>query len=111
MTVINATAKLKVNITLSDEDSDAKKFLDAAGISDSTQRSVIDVLVKELKSKAVWEQLQAVYPIIGGDATKHSFNLINSDTFQITWVNSPTHSATGVDYNGSTQYGDTGFKM
>lgn len=109
--MIKATAKLELNITVSGEDSDAKKFLDAAVISDSNLRSAIDVLVKELKSKAIWEQLQVLYPIIGGDATKHSLNLINANTFPITWVNSPTHSATGVAYNGVDQYGDTGFKM
>lgn len=27
----------------------------------------------------------------------------------MTWANSPTHASTGVTFDGSTQYGDTGF--
>src|SRR5690606_34241568 len=39
----------------------------------------------------------------------HSYNLKNTGTFQITWSGSPTHSANGVAFNGTNQYGNTNF--
>jgi len=108
MPTIKATAKFK-DILVSGLDTDAITFLDAASITDIVIRSAISAFVTELKLKDVWDFIEVLYPIVGGDATKHSFNLKRPEKFQITWVNNPTHSSTGVDYNGTTQYGKTGF--
>lgn len=105
------TATATIVVTISGIDTDAQTFIDAAGITDSTQKTAIDVLVTELKAKNVWEKLAVVYPIVGGDATKHSFNLVNPNTFQNTSVNTPTHSANGVDYNGTNEFIRTGFAI
>ena len=45
---------------------------------------------------------------IGGTAATHAINAINPGTFNTTFVNSPTHSASGTAYNGTTQYGRWG---
>lgn len=50
----------------------------------------------------------AVYPIIGGNATSHSFNFLNPAQFQITWYGTITHTISGVKGDGTTGYGDTG---
>ncbi len=56
-----------------------------------------------------WDKFLAVYPIIGGDATAHSFNLIDPAEFQITWSGTLVHNSNGVTGDGATGYGNTGF--
>jgi hypothetical protein len=65
-------------------------------------------LVKGLKSDSIWTKMIAIYPFVGGDATKHSYNLKNPAAFQITWNGTVTQNANGMTGNGSTGYGDTG---
>jgi hypothetical protein len=52
--------------------------------------------------------MKAIYPIVGGNATAHSYNLKDTTQYQITWSGSITHAATGITGNGSTGYGNTG---
>jgi len=108
MTIIKATAIIK-GATVSGLDTDALTFLNTAGILDATIRGGISTFVSTLKVKDIWDFVEVLYPIVGGDANKHSFNLKRPEKFQITWFNNPTHSANGVDYNGVNQYGATGF--
>ena len=56
-------------------DADAQAFITAAGITDSTQQSAIDTLVKQLKGYGIWSKMKAVYPFVGGTATTHKYNL------------------------------------
>jgi hypothetical protein len=56
-------------------DVDALAFIAAASITDSTQQSAIDTLVKSLKSANIWTKMKALYPFVGGTATTHKFNL------------------------------------
>jgi len=88
-------------------DSDARAFINAALLSSPTQKTAINNLVKDLKNAGLWSKFYAIYPIVGGTAAAHSFNLKNSALYPIVWSNSPTHSANGVDFNG-TQFGRTG---
>lgn len=48
------------------------------------------------------------YLIIGGTAATHAINAINPGTLDGIFVGSPTHAATGVTANGTTQYMKTG---
>ena len=92
-------------------DPDAEAFFSAAGIGNPYHRININVLVTRAKANGWWTLCNAIYPMVGGTATTHKFNLKNpQDTdaafrlnFQGTWV----HSATGADPNGSTAYADT----
>jgi len=52
--------------------------------------------------------MTAIYPFVGGDATKHSYNLKNTSLYQITWNGTITHDANGITPNGTTGYGNTG---
>lgn len=90
-------------------DADAQAFFTAAGITDATQKSAVNQLVLDLKSASIWTKFHAIYPFVGGDATKHSYNLKNTATFQITWNGTVTHNANGITPNGSTGFGDTGY--
>lgn len=90
-------------------DSDAQAFFTAAGITDSTQKTAVNNLVLALKAASIWTKVKALYPFVGGDATKHSYNLKTPASFQITWGGSPTHNANGVTGNATDAYGETGF--
>jgi hypothetical protein len=92
-------------------DPDAEAFLLAAGITDATITDAINNLVLSLKADSLWTKMKAIYPLVGGTASTHKFNLknpVDSDAaFRLTFVGSPTHSANGLQGNGSSQYART----
>ena len=92
-------------------DADALAFITAATITDSTQKSAVNQLVKDLKTANVWAKMKAVYPFVGGTAASHRFNLkaptTNNSDFYLDFIGGVTHSSTGVKFNGSTGYADT----
>lgn len=89
-------------------DADALTFFTRASITDGTQKGAVNQLVQNAKANGWWTACDAIYPMVGGNATAHSKNL-KANTFNITWVNTPTHNASGVTFNGTTQYGDSTF--
>lgn len=89
-------------------DADALAFFSASGITDSTQKSAVNALVLGLKNASLWNRFAAIYPFVGGDSTKHSFNLKAPGSYQIAWSGTVTHDANGITGNGSTGYGNTG---
>jgi hypothetical protein len=92
-------------------DPDAQAFITAAAITDPTQQAAINTLVVDLKGYNIWTKMKAVYPMVGGTATTHKFNLKNPlDTnaaFRVFFSGGATHSSNGVQFNGSNSYGDT----
>lgn len=90
-------------------DADANAFFTATGITDNNIKCAVNQLVLDLKSAGIWSKIVALWPIAGGNATAHAINLKNPSSYPLTFVGGPTHSASGVDYNGSTQYIQTGF--
>lgn len=92
-------------------DPDAQAFLNAAGITDATITTAIDTLVIQLKAIGVWTKMKAIYPFVGGTATTHKFNLKNpADTnaaFRLVFSGGWTHSANGIQGNGTNAYADT----
>ena len=88
-------------------DSDAQSFMTSASITDSTQQAAVNYLVTDLKSNNLWTKMKAVYPMVGGNATSHSYNLKNPSQFQITWNGGLTHDSNGVLGNGTNGYGNT----
>lgn len=89
-------------------DTDAQAFFTAAGITDDTQKSAVNTLVLAAKANSWWTLCYAIYPFVGGDATKHSYNLKNPSLYQLTFGGGWTHSSTGSLPNGTTGYADTG---
>ena len=86
----------------------AEAFIKAAGITNSTQQTAIKTLVNDLNGYGLWSKMKAIYPMVGGTATSHSYNLKDTTKFQITWNGGLTHSSNGVTPNGTNGYGDTG---
>ena len=81
-------------------DPDAQAFITAASITDSTQQSAINTLVTDLKGYNIWTKFKAIYPIVGGTAATHKWNLKDprdlDAAFRLTFATGWTHSATGM---------------
>ena len=88
-------------------DSDALVFFTASGVTDTTQKDAVNNLVLGLKSNSIWTKMKALYPVVGGDATKHSYNLINTSLYQLTFSSGWTHSSTGMLPNGANAFANT----
>lgn len=92
-------------------DADATAFITAAGITDATQKSAINTLVVSLKSYGVWTKMKAIYPMVGGTATTHKYNLKDprdlDAAYRLLFNGGWTHSATGAKPNGTTGYANT----
>jgi hypothetical protein len=92
-------------------DSDAQAFINAAGISNLTQKEAINQLVLDLKSAGIWNRMVAVYPFIGGTTLSHKWNLKDARDIdaakRLVFAGGWTHSETGVLPDGATGYANT----
>jgi hypothetical protein len=87
----------------------AKAFIQVANITDPTQITAINYLVKELVDNNLIGKFNFIYPMVGGDATKHSYNLIDTGLYRLTFNGGWTHSANGALPNGTNAWANTGF--
>jgi hypothetical protein len=90
-------------------DSNAQNFINSAGITDSTQQIAINSIVVDFKNYGIWNKMKAVYPFVGGNSVSHSYNLIDTDQYQLTYTVGITHGSLGIKGNG-TSYANPGFK-
>ena len=92
-------------------DTDAQAFITAANITDSTQKTAINTLVTDLKTYSIWNKMKAVYPMVGGTASTHKFNLKDprdlDAAFRLVFGGGWTHDSTGALPNGTNAYADT----
>lgn len=92
-------------------DADVAAFLLASGISSSVIEDALCDLVTGLKADGTWAKLQVIYPMVGGTAFTHGFNLKdprNLDAaFRMTFLGGWVHSATGALPNGTNGYART----
>jgi hypothetical protein len=98
-----------VVVPISALDPNALAFITTAGITNPTQQAAINTLVTDLKANNLWTKMKALYPMVGGTASSHSYNLKNPAQFQITWSGGITHSSNGVLPNGTNGFGNTNF--
>jgi len=86
-------------------------FCALAGLVDETQQQALNELVISLKAAGVWDQLHALYPMVGGTAQAHALNLKDprdaDEAFRLTFYGAPAHSRLGVAWNGQDQYART----
>ena len=87
-------------------DPDAQAFITAAGITNPTQQGAINTLVVALKGYSIWTKFKAIYPIVGGSASSHKWNLKDprdlDAAFRLTFATGWTHSSNGMTPNGAT---------
>jgi len=92
-------------------DADAQAFISAAGITDLTQATAIGTLVNDLKSYGLWTKMKAFYPMVGGTATSHKWNLKDprdlDAAYRLTFFGGLTHDSNGVLGNGTNSYAYT----
>jgi hypothetical protein len=92
-------------------DPDAQAFITAAGITDPTQQTAIDNLVIGLKTDGLWTNMQAIYPLVGGTASSHKYNLKDprdlDAAYRLAFFGGWTHNANGITGNGANTYADT----
>lgn len=96
-------------------DPDAQLFFNAqsgAGVTlTTTQMNAVNQWVVDAKAIGIWTKMKAVYPIVGGTATAHKFNLKNPlDTnaaFRLSFIGGWTHTSTGMTPNGTNAYANT----
>jgi hypothetical protein len=79
-------------------DFDAAAFVEATGISGETQLTAINNLVLGLKSNNLWTKMLAIYPLIGGTAYSHKFNLKNVSLYNVNWYGAITHNSNGTTF-------------
>jgi hypothetical protein len=92
-------------------DADAQAFITAAGITNLTQASAINTLVNDLKTYGLWTKMKALYPMVGGTATSHKFNLKDprdlDAAFRLVFNGGWVHTSTGALPNGTNGYANT----
>ena len=93
-------------------DIDALAFITAAGITDVTQKTALNNLVKDLKANGTYNKFIAMYPFIGGTATTHKYNLKDprdlDAAYRLNFFGGGTHSATGWKPNAFNAYAELG---
>jgi hypothetical protein len=86
-------------------DATANTFITNALITNSTQRSAVNFEMVTLKAGGVTSGYIASYPLVGGTATTHKWNMFNSlDTDaakRLTFAGTITHDANGMQGNGT----------
>src|SRR5262245_27713895 len=91
-------------------DSDAQAFITAAGITDDTQEAALHTLVIAAKANGWWTKCFAIYPMVGGSASSHKYNLKDpQDTngaYRLDFQGGWSHTSSGADPNGTTGYAD-----
>jgi hypothetical protein len=96
-------------------DPDAQLFFDAetlAGVTLTTnEKNAVNQLVLDLKSASIWTKFHVLYPIVGGTATSHKFNLKdprNLDAaFRLIFAGGVTHTSNGFAGNGTNGWANT----
>ena len=111
----SASADSNTVTPTSSTDADAQAFITAAVITDVTQQNAINTLVVDLKGYSIWTKMKAIYPIVGGTAAQHKFNLKDprdlDAAFRLQFLGGWTHSSTGALPNGIDGYADTFFNQ
>ncbi len=108
--VSNGTSIIKVgdNALSWDYDISAKIYFDSAGITDIVEKAAANRLIVSLKNTGNWDKIVGLYLMSPTSLSATAVNAKTPGTFDIVWVNTPTHTTNGVDFDGVTQYGKTG---
>lgn len=71
-------------------------WIAATSETDTTILNALNTFEAGLIANSLTGKFNAIYPFVGGNSTKHSFNFINTLTFQLAFFGGWTHSATGA---------------
>jgi hypothetical protein len=82
-------------------------WIAATSETDTTILNALNTFEAGLIANSLTTKFNALYPFVGGNSTKHSYNFINTANFQLTFLGSWTHNANGAS-NGVNGYATTG---
>jgi hypothetical protein len=92
-------------------DPDAQAFFTASGLTGATNLNAVNQLVLDLKAASIWTKMKAIYPMVGGTAALHKWNLKDPQdldaAYRLVFNGGWTHSSTGALPNGTNGYADT----
>jgi hypothetical protein len=92
-------------------DPDVSAFLSATGITDATITSALCTLVLAMKANGTWAKCSAIYPMVGGTAATHKFNLKDprdlDAAYRLLFSGGWVHSSNGAQPNGTNCFADT----
>jgi len=95
----------------SEYDSNAAAFFAVNTGLTTPQKNAVNTLVIALKANGLWSRLYAIYPIVGGTADSHKWNLknpANTDAAKrLVWFGGWAHGITGATPNGTNAYAKT----
>jgi len=98
-------------------DNDAYNFLSATNLLDNdTIVLSINTLVTNLKSQNLWNNLYAMYPLVGGTSASCQYNLINTASLNLAFSGSWNFNNNGISGSGTSNgvtgsnYASTGFR-
>jgi len=110
-----ATDTANWNTAYSESDTDSAAFITAAGLTNSTHISAVRRLVSALKYEGLWTKMKALYPMVGGTATSHRFNLKDpravAAAFYLDFNGGWTHDSTGALPSGTNGWANTNLVM
>ena len=67
-------------------------WIAATGETDTTILNALNTFEAGLNANSLTTKFNAIYPMVGGNDLKHSYNFINTLTFQISFLGGWTHS-------------------
>jgi hypothetical protein len=76
--------------------------------TNTTILNALNTFEAGLIANSLTTKFNALYPFVGGNSTKHSYNFINTLNFQLSFNGFWTHSATGALPNGINSHAATG---
>ena len=104
----NVYALNEITITI---DPDVAAFLLATSITDPVIKGAIEQLVQNLKGYSLWTKMSAIYPLVGGTATTHKYNLKDprdlNVAYRLAFNGGVTHDSNGITGNGINAYANT----
>jgi hypothetical protein len=82
-------------------------WIAATSETDTTILNALNTFEAGLDANSLTGKFNALYPMVGGTSTKHSYNFMNTSTFQLSFLGFWSHSANGALPNGTNAYANT----
>ncbi len=90
-------------------------WIAATGETDTTILSALNTLESDLSTYGLTSKIKALYPFVGGTATKHKYNFMDARdldaAFRLVFNGGITHSSNGITGNGTNAYANTFFNV
>lgn len=93
------------------QDADAQSFITSANITNEVEQMASDALIVNFKSAGLWSKMTHIYPLVGGTASSHKFNIKDlrdlDAAYRLSFYGGWTHNSNGITGNGTNTYADT----